>query len=95
MSSSPVSRAGARRGRTFRPLAPTQLAGSAVGWQLLPVMLPLRRAGGLWARRRQCPVLMVPQRQMNLMPALREVVKLEQVCCPCFFGAPEPLPVPA
>lgn len=46
-------------------------------------MLPLRRAGGLWARRRQCtrPVRMVPQRQMNLMPALREVVKLEEVCC--------------
>ena len=52
--------------------------------RLRPAMLPLRRAGGLWARRRQSPgpVRMVPRRQMNLMPALREVVKLEQVCCP-------------
>lgn len=48
-------------------------------------MLQLRRAGGTVARRRQSPIV-IPQRQMNLMPALRDVVKLEAVCSQSVWG---------
>ena len=55
---------------------------SVPAWGEEGIMLSIRRAGGVWVRRSRTPVV-IPQRQMNLMPALRDVVKLDAVCARC------------
>jgi hypothetical protein len=60
---------------------------TAAGVRTVFAMLLRRAAGALGGQRRRA-LMAAPRRQMNLMPALRDVVKLEAVRCSRRAAAP-------